>query len=449
MTVVISSNGSDRLIPGAIVCGIRGLGIKGSLIPSTGTDGPSPVYPSLSLPADANKEYRVKIITGLSPGSLSISDNTAVLGTGLTNGSNSFVLKLYENGVDLGNITNSITVGSSGVIVTLVGAESGAGEIGTLTVALGPSGPVTVTLTGAESGTNEVGFVNVQVGDEVIPEEPPGENMRILYDNAADRVSGIVASTTAGSLAATNLLTDFKTEVWRSTGTSATLTLTWGSNESISMFALPFSNLSATATMRVQAYTLVNDASPSSDTGNILCCPASLGFSAPWVTAGANAFAYGGGVYAAIWFAPRVCQKIVVTIIDSANGSGYIEAARAVTGLYWSPERNVEWESPKLSVQEDSKQERSDAGALWTDRGPMYKKLTFELPVMTANDRNNMWRILRGNGMTRPIYLCVWPEQDDAYDEQIYSIYGKLSSNSALQYKFIGMHATSLTMEEI
>ncbi len=451
MTIVVSSNGSDRLIPGAVVVGVRGLGVKGSTIPSTGTDGPSPVYASLSLPADANKEYRFKLVTAAYPGSMTIAESTGVSITGLTDGNNFFVVKLYENGVDIGDITTSMLIGSSpGVQAVLVGVESAAAEVGGVSVALGPSPPVTVTLTGVESGAAEAGAVNAAIGDVPPPvEEPPGENMRIVHDNAVDRSVSVTASSTAGALAASNLLTDFKTEVWRSTGTTATLEFTWATTETFSMFALPFSNLSSTATMRVQSYTLAGDTAPAADTGPILCCPVSLGFSAPWATAGANTFAYGGGVYAAIWFAPRDAQKIVVTITDTANPSGYVEAARAVAGKYWSPERNVEWESPKMTVQEDSKQERSDAGTLWTDRGPVYRKLSFDLSIMSASDRNVMWKILRANGMSRPIYVCIWPEQDDAYDEQIYSIYGKLSNSSTLQYKFLDMHATSVVMEEI
>lgn len=51
-------------------------------------------------------------------------------------------------------------------------------------------------------------------------------NLRIIYDNAADRAT-LTASTTAGALAATNLQRDEKAAIWRSTDTTATLTATW------------------------------------------------------------------------------------------------------------------------------------------------------------------------------------------------------------------------------
>lgn len=75
--------------------------------------------------------------------------------------------------------------------------------------------------------------------------------LRIVYDNAIDR-STLSASSTAGSLASSNLLTDNKSEVWRSTGTTARLTATWSVAELIACVAMPYCNLSSTATMRVR-----------------------------------------------------------------------------------------------------------------------------------------------------------------------------------------------------
>ncbi len=76
-------------------------------------------------------------------------------------------------------------------------------------------------------------------------------NMRIIYDNAVSRAA-LSASSTAGALVAENLQVDDKASVWRAAGKTARLTATWPSAESISAVALPFCNLSPTATMRVR-----------------------------------------------------------------------------------------------------------------------------------------------------------------------------------------------------
>jgi len=76
-------------------------------------------------------------------------------------------------------------------------------------------------------------------------------NMRVVADNAADRAT-LTASSSAGALVQANLLTDTKSDVWRASGTSARLTLIWVGAETIGCVALPFCNLSPTATMRVR-----------------------------------------------------------------------------------------------------------------------------------------------------------------------------------------------------
>lgn len=262
-------------------------------------------------------------------------------------------------------------------------------------------------------------------------------NLRVVYNNAADKTATLVASTTAGSLAASNLQTDIKTEIWRSTSTTATLTATWGGSYNASCVSLPFSNLTPTATMRVQCYTLSGDSSAVLDTGNVLCCAANTGFVPTF-----------GGTYATVWFAQTSVQKIVITITDTANTAGYVQAGRLVIGTYWTPDRDPESDSVKLTMQDDSKPFRSESGNLWTDRGPMYKKLSLDLQVMTQNDRNAIWRIVAGNGLTTSFFMSVMAQSSDAMEEQLHSVYGRLSTSSAIQYKYQHLSATSLQLEE-
>lgn len=282
-------------------------------------------------------------------------------------------------------------------------------------------------------------------------------NLRIVYNNAADRAT-VVASTTAGSLVAGNLQSNLKSEIWRSTATTATLTLTWATTETVACVALPFCNLTSSATIRVQCYTNTGDVTAVRDTGAVQACPASAsygndygvtGSANSFIRGGVNTFAFGGGAYADVWFTATPVKKIVITLTDASNPDGYIEAAKLVVGTYWTPERNVEYDSPKVSFQDDSKHERTDAGDLMTDRGVMYRKLSFDLSVMSNADRDAVWRILRSNGMYKPLFVSISPDSTDVVDEQIYMIYGKLSSMSAMQYKFLGMYATSFQIEEI
>jgi hypothetical protein len=77
-------------------------------------------------------------------------------------------------------------------------------------------------------------------------------NLRIIADNAIDRAT-LTASSSATNFPVTNLQLPRKSDVWRATGTSARLTASWASPETVQGVALPFCDLSPTATIRARA----------------------------------------------------------------------------------------------------------------------------------------------------------------------------------------------------
>lgn len=275
-------------------------------------------------------------------------------------------------------------------------------------------------------------------------------NLRVVYDNAADRAT-VTASTTAGNLAASNLLTDIKSEVWRSTGATASVTLQWAAGEFVGMVALPFCSLSSGATIRVRCYTYAADATPIIDSGAQMAAEAPPFDVWGWGSEplGVNAYAYGGASYGVLWLdAMHAVQKVVIDINDVSNPLGYIECSRIVAGPYWEPVNNADF-GVEVNAADTSKHERSDAGDLRTDRGTVYKTMSLDLNFMPAQDRNALWKILRGNGMFRPVYLSLVPKATDAFEEQVFQIYGKLSRSSALKYQFVNQYSSSLEIEEI
>ena len=272
--------------------------------------------------------------------------------------------------------------------------------------------------------------------------------LRVVYNNAANRGT-VTASSTAGTLVVANLLTDSKADTWRATGTSATITTIYTTSELVSMVARPFCNLTSSATFRVKCYTNSGDVSPVLDTGVVLAAaPTPLGM---WdwgnIPMGVNSYSYGGASYGVIWFATQSVKKVELIIADSTNPSGYIEASRLVMGAYWSPENDAEL-SPQWIPVEDSTHERSDSGDLRTDIGTLNKKLQITLPVMTAADRNTMMNILRGNGMSRPIYLSLFPQDSDSSNEQAFQVYGKLAQQTGVTLSNWNLYNTTIEIEE-
>lgn len=269
-------------------------------------------------------------------------------------------------------------------------------------------------------------------------------NLRVVYDNAANR-STVTATTTAGTLVPANLITDLKSDIWRSTATTATVTLTWPTAETINMVALAFASLTATCTVRVRGYTLPGDPGSVFDTGTVL--PFQNNFGA---TLAANQYGFGGGVTGAVWFTGANVRQVTILVTDTSNALGYVEAARVIAGNYWAPTNNCEV-GAEVTAMDMSKQERSDAGDLRTDRGPRYKAMTFDLTFMPQADRNSLWRILLGNGMSKPVFVSLTPDQlaADSAEEQLLQLYGKLTRVAGIKYMQVNQFNSRMEIEEV
>lgn len=275
-------------------------------------------------------------------------------------------------------------------------------------------------------------------------------NLRVIYDNAINRQLTLAASSTAGTLVAANMLTDIKSQVWRSSGTTETITATWTTAELIAGVVLPFCNLTSGATIRVRGYTNVADASPIFDTGTIFACPAApLGLWDWGIPLGVNAFSYAGGAYARAWIAsPSAVKKLVIDLVDTSNTAGYLEVSRIVCGNYWSPALNADYGVP-VTATDTSKHFRNDAGDLMTDTGTKHKTQSLNLSNMSTADRATLWNIVRGNGMSKPMLLSLYPDNSDAELEQTYQIYCKLSSLGAISTPYFQTYSGTLNVEEI
>jgi len=276
-------------------------------------------------------------------------------------------------------------------------------------------------------------------------------NLRIVSDNALERAATFTASSTAGTLAVTNLLQQNKDSVHRSAGAtplSLTYTATWTTGEPIGCVALPYCNLSPTATIRVRAYAS-NGTTVLYDSGAtpVPACPAPAlrprGFTPAQA---ASAYSNGGGACARHWFPQVSAFKLVVDLADPNNLQGYIEAACMVVGPYWSPQYNAK--SAPLTIVDTSKHERTAAGSLVTDPGFIYRKVPVDLSYMLPADREIFAGLLR-NSAAYALLLSVRPGSGDLAEERDWTIYGKRSQDSALALKYAAAYSTTLYVEEL
>ena len=305
-------------------------------------------------------------------------------------------------------------------------------------------------------------------------------NLRIIYQNIVDvSTTTITASSTASaSTPATNMAVNTKSQVWRSSSVTSSAVngvFTARANMVVSFASsivggvvLPFCNLSSSATIRVRGYNgtvptmggTVDIPTTSAtgtlvfDTGIVLAAPYQLLGISNWgnLPTGVNSYSYGGGNYGRVWV-PTVsqgdCTSLLIEIVDTQNQNPYIEVSRLVIGSYWSPTYNTSF-GLSSGVKDLSVSKRSDAGDLVTTRGTMYRTLNFDLRYLTPSDRLQFSKIMRGNGLSKPLLISIFPDNSTDWDkEQAHQIYGKLSQLTDITHPIFEMYSSNVTIDEI
>lgn len=307
-------------------------------------------------------------------------------------------------------------------------------------------------------------------------------NLRLIFNNLADISTISVSTTAAASAAASNLKSDYKSIMWRSgTATSApkaniVVTLPVDTTLAAGMglgIVLAFTNLTTNATITVKGWTGTAptvggtaDTPTLTTTGatavtaltrtSIACNPyQNLGYSFWNATTPFNIMTSAQArVYSRVWVpavtASTVVRHITLEIVEtSAHPTKYIEASRLIIGDYWSPTYNTSY-GLGVQTKDTTDNVRTEAGDLVSNVGVDYNVLNFDLKWLDKTDRATLNKILRYNGLKKPIFVSLFPDNSDDWEkEQIYQIYGKLSGISSIVHPVLDMYSSQIEIEEI
>lgn len=268
-------------------------------------------------------------------------------------------------------------------------------------------------------------------------------NLRIIYNNLVDLSTTTISSGTANQLTSIdNLKSDFKSKVWKINGTSASITVNFGSTKTVGGIILPFCNLSPTATISVSGISNFTSttAAPYSNKSqwDYIVTPAST-----------SMYSYGAGTYGRIWASSTTqptTSSLTITITDTANT--YLEFSRLIIGEYWSPIYNTSY-GLSTSIRDLTKNERTESGDLISIRGPKFNSLSFDLKYMDKTDRTNFLNILKANGLYKPVFVSLFPYDTEIQREGQHQVYGKLGQLSPISYPYLDIYSTSLELEEV
>lgn len=235
-------------------------------------------------------------------------------------------------------------------------------------------------------------------------------NLRILYNNKVTQVN---------SSAAAKSLNDYKSQF----DTGTTFTLTTGSLTGPVVVVAMLTDTTSSITMTVTGQTGVTEATTSNFSGQTV--------------------GYGGGKYIASYF-----TLAAGTTSFTVTFSSSVKVSKFIIGNYWSPKYNTGY-GMQVGYTDATTFERLQSGDLYGITAPRNKTLQFDMQYMDESDKFNLFDIVKSIGKTKPIFISLFPSNSDQQKEQMYSIYGRLTTPPNINYTMYTIYSGSLQLEEI
>lgn len=267
-------------------------------------------------------------------------------------------------------------------------------------------------------------------------------NIRILYNNIADLASITASTAISVEMGASNLLTEIKTEIFRSSTLTPTITYDWASKvQSINCVILPCTNLTKSSTIRIKLYN--TRLSVLYDSGAITAVRSDNLYTGP-LPYNVNLFSFGFFSKTAIWLPSTInnVSKMDIILSDPSNAFRYIDCSRVLAGVYWEPTYNIE-NGIQLNIIDESATSRTNAGNLVADRGFIYDRISFNYSLLPESDKVILGNIIRAVGSSKNFFTSLFPNSSNGAEEHDFMIYGK-RSNSSLTYKIFGFYNHSM-----
>jgi hypothetical protein len=256
----------------------------------------------------------------------------------------------------------------------------------------------------------------------------------------------------AASLPPGNLQLEGRARVARTVGVSGDRLIEgeWASAKALSACVLYRTNLTSQATWRLQCWDAVGQSGNLVyDSTTVKALPA-LGFgefpfgTIPW---GASVFTGWGKPFAVLWFPPTLVRSFRLTLSDTGNPDGYIEAKRLVLGSYFEPSINVSY-GVDCRWESDSEQARTQGGSIRTDRRAIYRVLTGALGWLSAAERARWMEIARRAELSSEIFVSVFPEAG-ASTERDYAMLGKFTKMPSLNHHRVDLWGSQFEISEV
>lgn len=236
-----------------------------------------------------------------------------------------------------------------------------------------------------------------------------------------------------------NLLDPSVKTVARSTtvASSFQLDIDLGADTAINQLYLGGTNASSAATLEIRAATAAQGAAYLSNAGAIVRAASALRVNGS-----------AGPQYDALWWqAATISRRYVrVTVADSTNAAGYVQAAVLALGAVFQPARNFSWDSGPLIVDESPKS-RARSGHLDVDPWAIGEDFEWTWEYLSDAERLTLKALLRSVGKSRPCLLVEDPAATTGLGEMIW--WGLLDDIQRVRRRRVNRNAVGLRITKL
>lgn len=256
-------------------------------------------------------------------------------------------------------------------------------------------------------------------------------NMRLIISNLADDAVA-TATTSAGVMLPANLQANEKSLVWRSTSTTATVTLTYAAAVTVDSVILGWVNFTAAAVVTIKLFTLAGDVVAVE---TLVISPDAAAYSNAVVIAGLANNVQG------YFTASHSIEKITILIADAANAAGYVEMGRVVAGLKYEMVRNP-GSGLELVFVDKSKISRAESTDIRLESGSKFRRMRCDFAYLDEADITKLLSVNKGE----LVYISILPE-DTTSRKHVYNMCAARVEDYAERIAIY--RSTSITFEEI
>ena len=275
-------------------------------------------------------------------------------------------------------------------------------------------------------------------------------NYRIVWENACDDATLSASPALVTTLPETNLQKQGRSSIARTTSTADQQILgNFATGAYIGSMILWRHNLSPDATIQLELFDGANQTGTTVYDSGAVSPYSIVSFDdliwgiTPWED---SVFAQWGVYWSTLWFDTVPASSFRLTLSDSTNSDGYMQASRLILGPVMSGIKNAAW-GATFGWEEPTEQIRTAGGTVLSTTGTPTRVLNFTLEYLDDTERPKIMEMRRQVGLRKDFFISLFPETGGSY-ERDHAMLGKFSNSDLITAPRFQEYNTKLQIRE-